>query len=444
MIFIDRFVSLLGARRLAEQQVGIGYLLLEVIPAMVWGFICGAMAYEGYYLIKFMRLVGATDIQISLLPLLYFSAFALQYFFLRSSDAQQSQNSKALCIKECIYGRGIWLLIPLWPAIVHLCGWSHQLSIYGILLFFFCAHIRMFIGLTYFITWTQSVISNTDRGFFLAWRSISVSLTLILCISVVNYLWPQNISEEGIFWWYIGLFTIITICCLLSTLLLHWSPDMQDREEVHLSSTLSTSTVLQQHPQLKSIIYWSALNGAASCFLLTWLPEHMDNLHIDEKIISQWQYMSEIPMKIVGFIAAVFLLHRIGGIYTLCIGLSLWPVLIVMYLNMHSDNLWYLLPICMGLFGLSRAVSQIAGITSLQNLAPRHDIRIPALNFFAVGIGGLCASLLMIASVHTLRNANIDGSWPWTISETMFAAAGICQTIGIGILLRGIFQERRA
>ncbi|NRA39541.1 MAG: hypothetical protein HRU15_15475, partial [Planctomycetes bacterium] len=436
--FIDRLVSLLGARKLAEKQANIGYLLIEVIPAMVWGFICGAMAYEGYYLIKFFRLLGAQDWQVALLPLMYFSAFALQYFILRKKNAEESKESKAQCVKVTVQARALWLLIPLWPACVELCQWSHQLSIYGVLIIFFIAHIRMFVGLMYFMTWTQSVIDNKDRGAFFAWRSIGVNLTLITCVFCVSYFWPENLNDTQTFWWYIGLFTIITLGCLLSTLLLHWSPDMQDRDQEHLSSSISTQTIMRQNPQLKSLIYWGAFNGAAACFFITWFPEHMDSLQVDEKDISHWQYLVEIPMKICGFLFAAWCMRRTSSLSTLFIAVLMWPIFIMLYLLLNTDNLWYLLPMCMGLYGLSRAVIQISGVTSLQNLAPRHDIRIPAYNFFAFGLGGFIASILMLIAVHPLRHAFINNTWPWTIPETMFCAAGCCQVIGMYILLRGM------
>ena len=435
MIFIDRLVSNLGARRLVDRYPGIGYLLTEVIPVIIWGFFCGAMSYDNYYLIRFLQLLGASDTQIAILPILYFSAFSLQYVFMHRGSQEKSANAKAIAVRTSLLGRALWLLIPLWAIIYHLCQWSGDLAIYVILAIYFIAHIQLFFSLNYFVTWTQSLVQQSDRSAVFAFRYFGMYITLGVTAYLVSSFWPEQGETEKQFWYFIGIFGISTVICLASTWMLAAAPDMPAISAAEKTTAHQpVLSILRQRPRLLALICFSACNGAALCCFITWLPNYLSEHGIFEKTVSFWQSCAYFPCVLLGFAISVRLIATISSVWTLILSLFLWPSAVILFLNINPDNAVWLLPTAFALYGISKALLQIGGFTALHDLSPHNDVRLPALNFCAVGLGGLSASLIIIFGKSSIENMLIDSSW--NFPAVMFCCT-ICLTLlGAALLIR--------
>ena len=440
-MFIDRLVSHCGAKGLVDRYPRIGYLLTEVIPVIIWGFFCGAMSYDNYYLIRFLQLLGASDTQIAILPILYFSAFSLQYIFMHRGSQENSANAKAIAVRTSLIGRLLWLVIPIWAVICHLCQWPAEIAIYVILGIYFIAHIQLFFSLNYFVTWTQSLVAQSDRSAVFAFRYFGMYITLGLTAYVVSSFWPEQSETEKQFWYFIGLFGVSTIICLASTWMLAAAPDMPEiSSEERAVPHQAVVSILRQRPRLRALICFSACNGAAMCCFITWLPNYLSDHGIFEKTVSFWQSCAYFPCILLGFAISVRLITKITSVWTLILALFLWPSSILLFLNMNPSNVVWLLPCAFALYGLSKALLQIGGFTSLHDLAPQNDVRLPALNFCAVGLGGLSASLIIIFGKRHIEAALIDTSW--TFPALMFCCTIGLTLLGATLLMRSIWQVK--
>src|SRR5476649_2605645 len=78
MLVLDRVVSAVGGRELVAARPGIGYLIFEVMPAFVYMQITGAASQEFFYFIAFLHLLGASDPQLALLPMVCTAAGVVQ------------------------------------------------------------------------------------------------------------------------------------------------------------------------------------------------------------------------------------------------------------------------------------------------------------------------------------------------------------------------------
>lgn len=439
MRFIDRLVSCVGARRLVDRYPGIGYLLTEVIPVIIWGFFCGAMSYDNYYLIRFLQLLGASDTQIAILPILYFSAFSLQYIFMHRGSQENSANAKAIAVRTSFIGRSLWLGIPIWAVTCHYCQWSSDVAIYVILGIYFLAHIQLFFSLNYFVTWTQALVQQNDRSAVFAFRYFGMYITLGIIAYVVSSFWPEQDETEKQFWYFIGIFGSSTLICLASTWMLAAAPDMPVVHETQRNAPKQPiRSILQERPRLRALICFSACNGAALCCFITWLPNYLSDQGIFEKTVSFWQSCAYFPCVLIGFALSVRLIPLISSIWTLIISLGIWPLSICLFLNINHHNALWLLPLAFALFGLSKALLQIGGFTSLHDLSPQNDVRVPALNFCALGLGGLSASIIIIFGKHHIEQMLTDSTW--SFPALMFCCTIVLNLLGAGLLLRSLWQ----
>ncbi|MBA3845734.1 MAG: hypothetical protein H0X45_03690, partial [Planctomycetes bacterium] len=77
MTLVDRAVARLGAAPLVAARPGIGWLLVEVAPALLWVQVAGAVTLDSFYLVSWLRLSGAGDRQLAWLPLIGCAAVVL-------------------------------------------------------------------------------------------------------------------------------------------------------------------------------------------------------------------------------------------------------------------------------------------------------------------------------------------------------------------------------
>ena len=71
--FVDRLCASLGARQVVALSPGMGWFLVEVIPAVIWLNITGIMSFEVFYLVAFLGLLGADTGTLAWVP---FSGYA--------------------------------------------------------------------------------------------------------------------------------------------------------------------------------------------------------------------------------------------------------------------------------------------------------------------------------------------------------------------------------
>jgi hypothetical protein len=102
---IDRLIAALGARALVQGNPRMGWLMVEIAPAMRWTHLTGALSLEGYNLVLYLTLLGATTAELAWLPLVTYAGIGLHVLVLLVLLVRPMAEAKADCVRYTSWGR---------------------------------------------------------------------------------------------------------------------------------------------------------------------------------------------------------------------------------------------------------------------------------------------------------------------------------------------------
>jgi hypothetical protein len=168
-LLIDRLVAGLGARALVQGRPRMGWLMVEIAPAMLWTHLTGALSLEGYNLVLYLTLLGATTAELAWLPLVTYAGIGLHVLVLL---VRPMADAKADCVRYTSWGRAAWFGTVLWPLFAWWLGLGTGWVLGGVFASILLTALIHNAGIAAFMTWTQAVVPLASRGRFFAWRNL--------------------------------------------------------------------------------------------------------------------------------------------------------------------------------------------------------------------------------------------------------------------------------
>lgn len=433
---IDRAVAPFGARKLVQGRPGMGWLLTEVSPAQLWCAITGALTLDGYNLVLYLTLLGASVANLAWLPLVNYGGFALSVLllFLRPP----SGDAKKLCVNYAFIARSLWLGVIAWPLLCLWLNWGTTIILTGVFATVFLTALFGNVSIAAFMTWTAAVVPREERGRFYMWRNLSAYGIVTLALQAVAWLWPvsadASVTNPQELPWLMGLITIATIIVILSTFPLSWSPAMPARDASHPPHGPLWKTLVALGGY-RRLLMMGGLNTAAMACLLPYLPRFLHQLGMEGKQYALLQGNIQVPLMLAGIIVAGIALRRIGSAWLMRLSLFITVIGDGLFLFLTTSNLAWLALLCLGFVGLGRGLTSIGWIGRIQELAPSHDTRFPMLFLGINGVAGMATGLLLMAVVPWLEQrflADASSIDPlWAIAAVGVSLRGVSFLIGL-------------
>lgn len=424
---IDRVLAPLGAARILRGQAGLGWMLIEVIPVIVWARLTGAFNYEGgYYLTAWLGLLGAGPEAVAWLPLLFFAGTALSAVLViaRRDRYGRLQDPRRTCLRDCWLGRGCWLLALCWPPLATRFGLAAWAGLAGALLMIALGQVLLLASASAWTSWTQGIVAPEQRRPFFAWRNLASMSATAATLACLGLWWPDESASLAVQAnWYQRLFIILTLICLCSTLILHLAPRLPpDRTTASDSRAVPMRQALYGHRRFFLFGLWHACHLAATALALTWLRPVVLATGADDAVYVHLDGWMRTPALLLGILVAGWGLRRLGT-GRLLVGANLLLVTgLIAIIGLGEGNWRWLLPLAMICDGAGRGLLSVLAISMVQSLIPGRDARFPALYMGLGGLGGVIA-----ATGQLLWGDRVD-------PQRMIHLALACQVLGLLVL----------
>lgn len=422
---VDRACGLLWARPLVAARPGMGWLLIEMAPAVLWTQLTGAVSLDAYYLGTYLLLLGASPAQLAWLPAVAYAGILLhplriawlrRVWLLRRGAEPDPQRS---CWQECLAGRALWLGTLLWPPLAGMLGLGTGAVLGGVLACILVCQVLLFSSMAAFMTWTQGLVPARLRGRFFAWRSLStfvlVALGTQLAAALLPAFQPGTRPDPALQPWLVGMFAIATVVCIASTLGLAWSPAAAQ----HGGPPPTGPARLTAHPVLARLALWNLVHTAAWAATQSVLAPLVGGAGVDTRTYAFWQGAAFVPALLVGTFVGGWAVGRRGGAPVLLAAHVVVLLADASLLLLRPHNAAWAFPLAMAIGGLGRGLMMLGPIARLFELAPRGDTRFPALFLAWGGLGGLSVSLallLVLPRLDALRAAGVAlPATPWLV-----------------------------
>lgn len=410
-----------------------GWLLTEMAPVVVWTGITGAMGLESVLLISYLGLLGCDDQMLALLPMLGFGGMLVALAIIHLQQGLTMETAQRHCFRSALWGRILWMGTILWP----LVAWFFQAPDWvvwgGVLAVIALSQTVLWVGVSSFAMWTQSVVPLRLRGQFYTWRNTASFIILALTMSLTSLLMPsggQASDPEGTLRVLMWLFGITTVFSVLAAWPLAWSPPAPAHARAQGGGPRKPLlTVLRGHPALRRFLAFGTLNAASNAIFLTYMARYLFDLAIGEDAVALWQGIMQMPFMLVGIWLAGWLLPRLGGARML--GLAQVGLMAVQacFLALTVENQVWLLPLLFAGWGLTRSAQRLISFGRLQEVVSAGDPRQPSLYFGLMGLGSICGAAAVMLAVPYLEAARGLGNLQHPVSWYIMASA-----IVLGIL----------
>ncbi len=420
-MWIDRLTSRLGARRIVQGRPGLGWLLTECIPVLMWAQVTGALFGESFYLVTYLTLLGATTPTLALLPLVAYAgnfASALLVFARHRTDA--GRDAKRRCVIDTGIGRVFWLGTILWPWLGLHLGWSTPVLLGGVFASIFLTQVAHAAGGSAFVVWTQAIVPRELRGRFWVWRNCVSFATTAVVVLMMGVLLPKGdqpsaLPDNSHLPWLMGIFTVVTVLCIASTWMLANCPDMpehvQDAHRPPLRVALATTH------GYGPLLVFNVLTVAAMAISMAYLPALLHARGVGTAAFAAAQGSTFFPAMLGGILLAGWCLSRLGGHRLLVITAALLLASDGAFLLMPNAS--WLAP-CLVLSGVAKGLWGIALIGRQQELCPAGDARFPALLVGLGAVGAMATAAVMRVGVPLLEGHVTLIAW-----SLMAIAAGL-------------------
>ncbi|TVR11824.1 MAG: hypothetical protein EA401_10235 [Planctomycetota bacterium] len=439
MLLIDRMVAPLGARRLVEGRRGMGWLLTEMTPVVMWTGVTGAMGLESVLLVSYLGLLGASDQMLALLPMLGFGGMLLALALIHLQQGLTMANAQRHTFRSALLGRSLWLGIVLWPLLALSLDWPQWTVWGGVLLCITVSQTVLWAGVSSFAMWTQSVVPLRLRGQFYSWRNTVSFVVLAATMSVVALLLPeggQGSDPEATLRILMWLFAGTTVVAVLASWPLAWSPPAPPHTVEQIQGPrLPLRQLLREHPALRRFLLYGFLNAASTAIFMTYMARYLFAIGIGEDVVTLWQGLLQMPFMLAGIWIAGWLLPWFGGARLLGWAQAVVMVVQAGFLFLGPEAFPWLLPLLLALWGFSRSAQRLLGFGRLQEVIASGDPRQPSLYFAMMGLGAVLGSLLVMLIIPWLEAARVDGSLAHPVSWYIMFGAIIVGTLATIVVL---------
>jgi hypothetical protein len=425
---IDRIVAPFGARALVAGRPRMGWLLTEVAPAQLWTSLTGALWLDGYNLVLYLTLLGATLSELAWLPLVNYAGIALHVLIVALRPPRG--DAKATCIAYTFLARSLWLGTVLWPLLAWWLGLGGGAVLAGVFAAIFATAMFGNVGVAAFMTWTAAVVPNELRGRFFMWRNLGAFGLVNLALQGVAWAWPVSpsgaVADPAELPWVMGLMGAATVLVILSTFPLSWSPDMPARA-AHEPPHPPLRAALAGRNDFKRLVAMGGLNTAAMACVLPYLPRLLQHLGVDGKHYALLQGNVQLPLMLAGIVLAGVALRRLGAWRLMAATALVTLAGDATMLLLTPANLGWLVAVALAVTGLARGLASITWFARVIELAPAHDTRFPMLAIAANGCAGMLAGAALMAAVPWLEARQADPVWA-------VVAAGAALRVGALVL----------
>lgn len=439
MLLIDRLVAPLGARRLVVGRRGMGWLLTEMSPVVMWTGITGAMGLESVLLVSYLGLLGASDQMLALLPMLGFGGMLLALAMIHLQQGLNMANAQRHTFRSALLGRTLWLGTVLWPLLAITVGWPQWMVWGGVLVCITVSQTVLWAGVSSFAVWTQAVVPLRLRGQFYSWRNTVSFVILAATMSGVGLVLPeggQGQDPEATLKVLMWLFTGTTLIAILAAWPLAWSPPApQHTLHQQTGPRLPLRELLREHPALRRFLWYGFFNAASTALFITYMARYLFTIGIGEDVITLWQGLLQMPFMLAGIWLAGWLLPLLGGARLLGLAQALLMVVQAGFLTLSPQSAPWLLPVLLALWGCSRSAQRLLGFGRLQEVIASGDPRQPSLYFAIMGLGAVLGSLAVLLGVPWLEAARAAGTIAQPVSWYVMLAAIVIGSIATLIVL---------
>lgn len=402
---VDRIVAPLGARRMVAARPGLGWMLIEFFPVLVWSTITGGIGMEGlFYLTGFLLVLGANAEELSWLMVLHGGAIALQASVMLAAGTRLGMGDpRRFCVRATWIGRSFWWAALAWPFVALALDCSRGVVLGGVAIGIFLGQFFHFFGVSAWATWTQDLVPKSERGPFMAWRYLSGFIAVALANWLISRWWPATApGQQAPVAAYGWLFLLVSIPCLISTFWLAAAPSASAATQAAAEHRLPLRRAIRGKGAFWRFAIWNAVHAIALGTANTHLPQLQRAAAVDEKLFAAIETWARIPLTVLAVLAGSWLLRRCGSrtlllatSAALCLGL-------VAHLQLDPGNRSWLFPLASALQGIGVGLVSIVWVVRLYEVTPRGDVRFPAMLLGS----GACA-LAMVSLLVT----QLDGAW---------------------------------
>lgn len=431
-MLIDRLVARTGGRRFVEGRPGMGWLAAEVVPALVWTSLTGAISLEFFYFVAFLTALGASEADLVWLSAAVFAAGTAQVALVL---LRRPQDAKRRCVRDTLIGRLFWFGTILWPLLAWWQGWPVPVLVAGAYAFVFLGQLVHLAGIANFITWTQAVVPRDLRGHFYAWRNLASYAVVAVVLGLAGFILPGAEAGPAAQIPALGLLLLVaTVIGVVGVWPLARGPDLPPEETPRPPQRLRD---WRSHPPFVRFLVWSLGIHVDLALAPALQPRLYLEAGVGPDLMARWQAAAFYPAMILGILAAARLLPRLHGRMTLLIASVLWIAAEAAILGLDRVNAAWMGPLSQTLLGLAKGIWSVAWISRLQEVIPERDPRWSAL---VLGLGAsvsLAACLVMGPLTPTLTEALAGGT---TTVAWVLVAVGL----GVRILMTPLLLRREA
>jgi len=396
-----------------------GWMLIEVIPVVIWIRLTGAFNLDGgYYLVTYLGLLGADDNDLAWLPLLFFGGTLLHVLLLVTGRDRQGRmpEPRRRAIRDTLIGRSLWFGIVLWPLVAWYAGLSHRWLLGGVLVAIFLGQALIFTGVSAWTTWTQGILAPERRGAFFAWRHLASLVVLQLTLAILASYWPdEQASGEDQLQWYLWLFAGVHVLSLLAVWPLALAPRLPDEAATRERVVLPVRRSLGGRASFWRYAAWNGFGMASVACTLTYLKPLLAAADIADRSYATWEAWARVPGTAIGILLTGLLLRRWGSVPLLLASNVLLALGLVGFLALRWTGESPVLPLAMGLDGFGRGMMSVLVISRLHELMPQRDARFPAFFLGLGGIGGMLAAGGQMWLVPRLGDTALGSAW-WLVA----------------------------
>jgi hypothetical protein len=431
MHVLDRAVAVVGGERLVRGRPGVGWLVIEVVPVVVWAQITGAMSNEYFYLVAFLTLLGADEHSLSWLSLMVFCSGIGQAVVVLRRVPNDPQRRVVI---DSLIGRSLWLGTVAWPLIGWWLGWSKGALLAGVYFFVLVSQLTHGCGSPSFNVWTQALVPIELRGVFYTLRHIASYLTVALVLFGVSCLIPHTEAKDPSQLPWLGtLLAGVTVISILGVYALTRAPKAPP--EARLTAFAPIWPQVRANPTFVRMMVWWMLLNAGMAASLAYQPLLFLEVGADTRFMAHWQAMAAYPAMIVGIFAAGRSLPHVGGRSSLIAASVLMLVCDGSVLALTHGNMGWFLPVLLGLSGFAKGFWSVAWIARLMEITPAGDPRFSSLYYAAGSCGGLLLAAILPWLVPALESAHRAAPWWPSAIWCMVAIAALMRLMSIPLLL---------
>ena len=296
----------------------------------------------------------------------------------------------------------------------------------GVLGCVFITHLLAATANAGFVSWTQAIVPPPLRGTFYAWRNIASYLTAGMVLGVVAVIFPSHAPPRQQLVWLMALMTVATLFGVASTWLLARAPDVPVAERLPTYGPLATH--LSSNAPLRRFLAWSFLSAAAAGVSVVFQSVLFLSCGATPSSMASCQALALFPCMLVAIGASGWCLPRLHGRRMLLIAHLLTILAETTLLALTTARLPWLMPLVLGLFGLSKGSLSVALISRIQELIPRGDPRIYAL------YGGLSSIVALLVTLKLPLMTTLLTAW--AAAHPLWMSSAPWGMVLIGVVLR--------